>query len=121
MNEQKYTVYLSGKYFSVGGNETSFFGGPFRTNLHWIDYGFEPYEFIKKLLPWSIYEKLRLTICIIDGKIQFLNSSCIILENFTGWAPGAYGIIKCYIPLTRVRVFGVCDRITILPMGPPPS
>jgi hypothetical protein len=113
---QKYTVYISGKCFAIGGNESTFDDGPFRINLHWIDYSFEPYVFLGKLFPNSIYEKLRVILFIVDGEIQFLNASYIILENFTGWAPGKYSLIKSLIPLARVRVFGVCDKITILPL-----
>ena len=120
LNGQKYKVYLSGKCYSIGGNESTFIDGPLRINLHWIDYDFK-YEILEKLLPWALYEKLRLNLIIVDGKIQLINASNVILENFTGWAPGMYCLPKCIFPLTRIRVFGVCDRIMILTNGPPPT
>ena len=120
MDSQKHTVFMSGKCFSIGGNESSF-KGLFRINLHWISYRFEPNIILKDFLPRSIYDLLGRNLIIVDGEMHILSSSFVILENFTGWAPGMLWMLKSFIPLARVRVFGVCDKITIWPGGVPPN
>ena len=123
MNGQKHTVYISGKCFGIGGDISS--KGYFKINEPWISYRFEPHPRLEAILPSSIYDLLRGNLIIVDGEMQFLNSSFVILENLTGWAPGMTGadlwMKKSFIPCVRVRVFGVCDKITIWPGGVPPN
>ncbi|UCF13280.1 MAG: hypothetical protein JSW06_03205 [Thermoplasmatales archaeon] len=120
MDGQKHTVFASGKCFGIGGNESSM-TGLFRVNLHWISYRFEPNQLLHRILPRFMYDLLRGNLIIVDGEMQILNGSFVIIENFTGWAPGINWMLKSFIPLTRVRVFGVCDKITIWPGGIPPN
>ena len=120
MDGQKHTVFMSGKCFGIGGNESSM-SGLFRVNLHWISYRFEPNKLLKGIIPRFIYDLLRGNLIIVDGEMQILNSSFVIIENFTGWAPGIKWMLKSFIPGARIRVFGVCDKITVWPGGVPPN
>jgi len=123
MDDQKHTVYMSGKCFSIGGNESSFYG-LFRTNLHWISYTFEPNKIFEGSLPKlisDIIDSFRVNLIVVDGEMQILGKTHVVLENFTGWAPGINWLLKSFIPFARIRVFGVCDKITIWPGGIPPN
>jgi hypothetical protein len=119
MDGQKHTLFMSGKCFGIGGNESSF-KGLFRKNLHWISYSFGTHMILlETILPKSLYERItdsfKGNLIIVDGEMHILNSSFVILENFTGWAPGSVWLLKSFIPFARIRVFGVCNKITILP------
>jgi len=112
LDGKKHAVFLSGKCYGIGGNASSF-NGFFRKNLHHILYRFEPNKSLQDLLPKKILDLIRVNLFIIDGDFHIINSSSIRLENFTGWGPGIDWLQKSFIPLARVRVFGVCDKITI--------